>query len=432
MRAEQLIADLAREAVALTAPDASRGTPGMMRRRARTLGGGGSGVRALLSRLEEAREEARDLERHFARRRDKVLAELRRTTAAASSAAASPAGTPGSATTVDLFERIEASVDRIGRLASSAGGRLVRLDASRNLAREAAASLEQLARFAQSADGVSSDPDAALAALTGAGVPAATLAEAVRSAQRLRAVGERLLASGPGQGGPSAGSPPADAGASPDAAGGVASVAGSSAPGGLTASNVGAVVARVQRHCDAMEASLTASFDRAAQHRHATDMRQLAAALAEFAGGDRLAHHFVRTRPTFLELNPHKLREEAEALGLSVGRPTNGRSHSVNGSISGGGVGKGREGRVDLLGKWYKHCLEGLRREVASIHECFPPAQCDDVTARLASRAFEQNVAEYLAALLDPPPRLADGPSRPHAPSPSDKKTEISAGVSIF
>ena len=343
-------------------------------------------VRKLLSRMNDAKEDIERLEKHYLNRKAKIAAELARL----AQRRRKDDTERQTGNMVHVFENIEARVERVGQLASHAGDRLVKLEKRRDFARESKVLLEHFSSFSKADEDLN-------------GIPSFFTSdkhvfEAAATAIKLRALGEKLLV-GPGFFGDDQGignldtlqggsahqtstssaqpptTPPPPATASNAAA--AASVNVNASP--VTQLNeLSAIIERIQVYCDKLENRLIVDFDKALRHKNFARMRECAKCLMLFQGGSRLISHYLASRPLFLETNPKAMEEEAAAV-LET---------------------QGSKQLLDLLGRWYKHSLESVKKERVITNEVFPNA--DQLTDKLVQRLFEQNVQAYLTAILVP------------------------------
>ena len=318
--------------------------------------GGAGAVKELLDALRGATGEARRLESHFLARRDKLVQELRRLGSTRAAKEKDGKGEEQTRAMAKHLESIEGRVERVSNLSSHAGDRLVRLERRRDFARESKVLLGYLSNFSETegcAAGCANRGEETLDRLDE--FEAATLAI------KLRALGEKLLVR------------TGDLDVPPTA---------SPVPG-RRRTELATIVERIQVYCDKLENRLILGFDKFSRHKNFARMRECSRCLLLFQGGARLTSHYLASRPLFLETNPKTLEEEASAAASSD---------------SGGP--KATKQLMDLLGRWYKHGLESVKKERQVINEVFPNA--DRITNELVRRLFEQNVQSYLAAVLAP------------------------------
>ncbi|QDZ24121.1 subunit Sec10 of exocyst complex [Chloropicon primus] len=310
----------------------------------------------LLTRVKEVRDSAERMEKHYLGRRDKILSELRRL-AERRAEKDSVQGKTEEQTgkMVKVYETIEARVERVSNLSSHAGERLVRLEKRRDFARESKILLNHLSSFSKTegcGGGAANQGEATLDKLDDY--------EAASTAIKLRTLGEKLLVG------------TSDLGMSNLAS-----------PKPVVRNELATIVERIQVYCDKLESRLIVTFDKNLRHKNFPGMRECSRSLLLFQGGGRLVSHYLASLPIFLETNPKVLGDEVAAI------------------LEGGANGnKTVKQLTDVLGRWYKHSLESVKKERVVINEVFPNAE--ELTNKLVQRLFEQNLQAYLTAVLAP------------------------------
>ena len=307
-------------------------------------------VLKLLSRIREAREDVEHREKHFLNRKEKILAELNRL---AERGRRKDDTEERQENIVKAFENIELRVERVSQLASHEGDRLVKLEKRRNFAKESKDLLGHFSSFSKAGDDLQGIPHFFTSDKH--------VFEAAATAIKLRTLGEKLLV-----------------GSAAGVGVGVGDNTQLNSSPVRKRNELAAIIERIQVYCDKLENRLIQNFDKALRHKNYSGMRECAKSLLLFQGGGRLISHYLGSRPIFLETNPKTFEDEAASV-----LETQGSKHLL-----------------DLLGRWYKHSLESVKKERVIINEVFPNA--DQLTEKLVQRLFEQNVQTYLNAVLIP------------------------------
>ena len=356
--AGKIISDLVRD-VALSAADDDDGRATNPFERGRNgIGRETSSVLHLLTRVKEAREEAERMEKHYLGRKDKIIAELHRLAQRRTAKEKEGKTEEQTRRMVKTFENIEARSERLDILKAGSGDRLIRLERRRDFAKESKVLLAHFSSF--TAKGGESRGETSLDKLDDF--------QAASMAIKLRSLGEKLLV----------GTSELD----------VASPPSSPNPSVRKRSDLAGIVERIQVYCDNLENRLILGFDKSLRHKNYGKMRECARSLLLFQGGGRLISHYLASRPVFLETTPKSLDEEVAAVLDAQGH-----------GDSGDHGGKATKQLMDLLGRWYKHSLESVKKERIIINEVFPNAE--ETENKLVQRLFDQNIQAYLTAILE-------------------------------